>query len=117
VSNLPANPQPPVNPYDAYAQQQAQPQGQYPPPPAQYQQPQSYNANPPQFGTGRAQGQAPRNIGKTIRLAILIVPVAFILAIIITFVIIQIVLVPNVSSLSDITDSINALGGVTSWVS
>jgi hypothetical protein len=83
-------PVPPVNPYDAYEQQQAylaqhpearQPQGQQFPPPqgTQAPPPPGYMANgfptPPVFATGKAQGQAERNIGKTIGFRLIVGPI------------------------------------------
>jgi len=84
VSNPPSGP--PLNPYAVYEQQQAYlaqhpearqqqvpaPQGAPPPP--------GYMANgmpvPPQFATGRAQGQAERNIGKTLLFRVVVGTVA-----------------------------------------
>jgi len=83
VSNPPSGP--PLNPYAVYEQQQAylaahpearqqQQAPQAPPPPP------GYLANgfpvPPQFASGRAQGQAERNIGKTVAFRLVVGTVA-----------------------------------------
>jgi hypothetical protein len=105
VSNPP--PVPPVNPYAAYEQQQAQlaqnPQAQAGPNPyaqaagQQFPPPQGpvatpppgYMANgfptPPTFATGSAQGQSERNIGKTIRLRLIVAPIVGLLVLGILF--------------------------------
>lgn len=80
MSNPPSGP--PLNPYAVYEQQQAylaahpeaRQQPQAPPPPP------GYLANgfpvPPQFASGRAQGQAERNIGKTVAFRLVVGTVA-----------------------------------------
>jgi hypothetical protein len=87
VSNPP--PVPPVNPYAAHEAEKARvaqdPGAQQLPPPTgpQSPPPPGYMANgfpvPPEFATGQAQGQAERNIGKTIRLRLIVAPVVGIL--------------------------------------